>query len=437
MEYMQSQIETIELTDELIHVLKTGSHSGFLTYDGIDVNGKRVADEILNEVNGLTDIDTKSRVSKISIVGYSLGGLISRYAIGVLFFQGFFDSIEPVNFITFCSPHVGVLTPGGSITVKLFNLVVPHVLAHSGAEMFLADKKRIDSGRSLPLLVWMSDPQSYFFKGLLNFKYKSLYANVMNDKRTCWFTSAISIMDPFKSMLNYDSSIYELDYIPGYEPTVVDIKCPIILRKSVGKESLEKQDDFHWLRSTSSWLRNFFQRKLNWIKFVGTLVVFTPIWGIYLASRSVYERVKLNRRVKTFFRDSSNDLLHLYNYDSSSNDDDEEDLFVTSLISNTADRVLELAFKAINSEKGSYHYSVTNKEANDGESEVIVEPLALSEEQILIIQNLNSLNWAKYPVLIRNTKGTHAASIVKIDQPQFAEGKLVIKHLINEVFKTS
>lgn len=35
-------------------------------------------------------------IKKLSIVGYSLGGLIARYAIGLLYSKGWFDKLEPV-----------------------------------------------------------------------------------------------------------------------------------------------------------------------------------------------------------------------------------------------------------------------------------------------------------------------------------------------------
>lgn len=488
MDYIQKQIEEHIVAndpDEEVIVLKTGSHSGFLTYDGIDVNGKRVADEIMQQYNSLTNSDDKDKVTKLSVVGYSLGGLIARYAIGVLYFQGFFNDIEPINFVTFCSPHVGVLTPGKGITTKLFNLFVPFFLAHSGSQMFLLDKKMDadDNKDGLPLLVWMAEPQSFFFKALSSFKYKSLYANIINDKRTCWFTSAISIMDPFKSMLNADSSIYNLDYIPGYEPTVIDLDKPIVISKVK-----QKVDD---PGVEINWLKNFFERKFNWIKFICTLVIYTPLWGCYFIMKSAFERVKLNRRVNSFFLDTSNNLLHLYTLvgdeavafandsilvedndlehktekeknkveiDEDSEDtegeDDEETRSITSAqsmelfstpfttkLSDQTDGLIQSVFDAMNSERyKDFLYSVKSSNNSD---KIIIEientgaELALSESQKLIVENLNSLNWAKFPVLIRNTKSTHAAAIVKIDDESYAEGKTVIRHFVNEVFKTS
>ena len=48
-------------------------------------------------------------IRRLSIVGYSLGGLVARYAIGLLFHKGYFDRLEPVNFTTFVTPHLGML----------------------------------------------------------------------------------------------------------------------------------------------------------------------------------------------------------------------------------------------------------------------------------------------------------------------------------------
>ena len=65
-------------------------------------------------------------MKKISIVAHSLGGLVARYAIGRLFepnsrikfsggnirddgerLEGLIAGLEPMNFITFASPHLG------------------------------------------------------------------------------------------------------------------------------------------------------------------------------------------------------------------------------------------------------------------------------------------------------------------------------------------
>ena len=40
-------------------------------------------------------------MKKLSIIGYSLGGLVARYTIGLLLHNGWFDRLEPVVQIHF------------------------------------------------------------------------------------------------------------------------------------------------------------------------------------------------------------------------------------------------------------------------------------------------------------------------------------------------
>ena len=51
MAYLAQLLQNAKISDtqEILVVHRTESHSGYLTYDGIGVNGKRVADEITAE----------------------------------------------------------------------------------------------------------------------------------------------------------------------------------------------------------------------------------------------------------------------------------------------------------------------------------------------------------------------------------------------------
>jgi esterase/lipase len=69
-------------------------NAGSFTYDGIDTGGERVAEEVERKLEELTEAGHD--ITKISVVGYSLGGLIARYAIGLLFHRGIFEKIQPV-----------------------------------------------------------------------------------------------------------------------------------------------------------------------------------------------------------------------------------------------------------------------------------------------------------------------------------------------------
>lgn len=80
--------------EETLHILIAKRNSGSFTYDGIELGGERVCQEIEEEVDKLTK--SGQEIKKISMVGYSLGGLVARYAIGLLESKGFFEKIEPV-----------------------------------------------------------------------------------------------------------------------------------------------------------------------------------------------------------------------------------------------------------------------------------------------------------------------------------------------------
>uniref|UniRef100_A0A2P2JJX3 Uncharacterized protein MANES_18G051900 n=1 Tax=Rhizophora mucronata TaxID=61149 RepID=A0A2P2JJX3_RHIMU len=113
--------------DVIVHCSK--SNTSMLTFDGVDVMGGRLAEEVISVIN------RHPSAKKISFVGHSLGGLVARYAIARLYerrmtkevsqgngdyksndsgdvcveekFQDRIAGLEPVNFITFATPHVG------------------------------------------------------------------------------------------------------------------------------------------------------------------------------------------------------------------------------------------------------------------------------------------------------------------------------------------
>ncbi|ODV80513.1 DUF676-domain-containing protein [Suhomyces tanzawaensis NRRL Y-17324] len=410
LEYIESQITSQISSQDKLTVYRTGTHSGYLTYDGVDVNGKRICDEILEQHARI--VEQGDRVTKFSIVGYSLGGLISRYAIGILYSLGFFDKVVPVNFITFCSPHVGVLNPMSNyLSARMFNQFAPYFLAHSGSQLFLKDK--IDTK---PLLVWMADSSSYFFKALKLFRHRTLYSNVINDKRTCWFTAGISGTDPYHSMTNTDPSRLQLPFVDGYSPVVVDINKPM-----------------QFLESPLASLILPAGGVLNKIRILGNILLFTPLWTLYFVSSSILERIKLNKRVRHFFQDTSNSLVHLYESIEIEEDSlkkeasHEESLYetfgreITHQVTERQDTLVESVYGAIVEEAGE-------KESTS---------LNLTADQRFIIAQLNSLNWKKYPVLITGCKHTHAAAIVRYSDPGFEEGKVVVSHLVREGFIVS
>ena len=81
-------------TADNFHILVAKSNSGNYTYDGIELGGELICQEIEDEISKLNCAG--NQIKRLSLVGYSLGGLIARYAIGLLYSKGLFDHIQPV-----------------------------------------------------------------------------------------------------------------------------------------------------------------------------------------------------------------------------------------------------------------------------------------------------------------------------------------------------
>jgi hypothetical protein len=63
-----------------------------------------------------------------------------------------------------------------------------------------------------------------------------------------------------------------------------------------------------------------------------------------------------------------------------------------------------------------------------------VPTLALAPYQFRMVQTLNNVGWRKYPVYIHKVRHSHAAIIVRIEKPSFNEGRVVLKHWLDEEF---
>lgn len=80
--------------EDKLHILVAKRNSGSFTYDGIELGGERVCREIEEELEKLSKVG--QTVKKLSVVGYSLGGLVARYAVGLLESRGIFEDIEAI-----------------------------------------------------------------------------------------------------------------------------------------------------------------------------------------------------------------------------------------------------------------------------------------------------------------------------------------------------
>ncbi|KAG5637683.1 hypothetical protein H0H81_003599 [Sphagnurus paluster] len=179
------------LDDIKLEVLLAETNRDNSTYDGIDWGGERVAEEVVAKMDELKK-DGKT-VSRFSVTGYSLGGLIARYVVGILSQRGFFDQVTPVNFNTIATPHIG-LPKYPSFISTLTSSLGSKLLSRTGEQFYLVDKWSV-TGR--PLIEVMADPKQIFHQALSQFRQIRIYANAVYDTTVPYVTSAIEIDDPF------------------------------------------------------------------------------------------------------------------------------------------------------------------------------------------------------------------------------------------------
>ncbi|XP_050364817.1 putative lipase ROG1 [Argentina anserina] len=188
-----------------------------LTFDGVDVMGERLAEEVRGVVK------RHGTVQKISFVGHSLGGLIARYAIGRLYerdtmrgrsrenvecrdngiedqqreqkVKGKIAGLEPGNFITSATPHLGTWGHKQVPVFCGFQMLEKAAarfswcLGRTGRHLFLTDR---DKGKPPLLLQMVYDSEDLkFLSALKSFRRHVAYANVHYDHLVGWSTSSI------------------------------------------------------------------------------------------------------------------------------------------------------------------------------------------------------------------------------------------------------
>ncbi|ONI33716.1 hypothetical protein PRUPE_1G443100 [Prunus persica] len=222
--------------DVIVHCSEC--NCSMLTFDGVDVMGERLAEEVISVIK------RHPSVQKISFVGHSLGGLIARYAIGRLYerdltreqsqengecrsdgvedpllehkVKGKIAGLEPVNFITSATPHLGTR---GHKQVPVFCGFQPlekvaartsWCLGRSGRHLFLTDR---DKGKPPLLIQMVNDTEDLnFLSALQSFRRRVAYANVLHDHLVGWSTSSLRRRKELPKTIKTDSTQEEVSF---------------------------------------------------------------------------------------------------------------------------------------------------------------------------------------------------------------------------------
>ncbi|OIW17965.1 hypothetical protein TanjilG_17801 [Lupinus angustifolius] len=222
-------------------IYASSSNTFTKTFAGIDGAGKRLADEVMQVVK------KRSSLKRISFLAHSLGGLITRSAIAVLYSPdtysrdqhcdpvngaiensqrsfskgGLIAGLEPVNFITLATPHLGVRGKGQlpfllgiPILEKLAAPIAPFLVGRTGRQLFLTDGKP----NRPPLLLRMASDSGDGKSALGAFRCRIVYANVSYDHMVGWRTSSIrretELGKPPRKSLDGYRHVVDVEYCP-------------------------------------------------------------------------------------------------------------------------------------------------------------------------------------------------------------------------------
>ncbi|KAF5724090.1 lipid particle [Fusarium mundagurra] len=399
-----------EYSEDELYILPAEKNRGNFTYDGIELGGERVCAEIEDKLRSIEEQGGK--ITKLSIAGYSLGGLVSRYAVGLLYAKGILDDLECMNFTTFASPHLGVRTPLKGWHNTVWNVLGARTLSMSGRQLFTIDKFR-DTNR--PLLAVLADPNSIFMSGLKKFKRRTLYTNIVNDRSVVHYTSAITKHDPYT-----DLEKVNLNYLKGYEGVILDPDHPIALRPKLQQDTL--LTDYEALKK---WVKS--------IPFMVTVGVIIPIGVVVFLANSAVQTVRSANRIKAHESGEAGLKIEQYRMPLRIKEIREE---------------VEQAYEVLNSSQNQQYLAASDSEddlAYDAEDRKLLKKerrmstpgqptLALTPDQFEMIENLDAAGWRKFPVHIQKHRHSHAAIVVRMDKESFADGWVVLKHFAGSEF---
>ncbi|KAG6829371.1 hypothetical protein H0H87_011607 [Tephrocybe sp. NHM501043] len=280
-----------------LEVLLAETNSDNSTFDGIDWGGERVAQEVTDKVAELAK--NGKTVSKFSVTGYSLGGLIARYVIGILHQKGFFKDVIPANFNTVATPHIGLPRYPSFISAVTSSLG-PKLLSRTGEQFYLVDKWS-SSGR--PLIEVMADPDRIFYQALQTFQRIRIYANAVADMTVPYVTSAIETEDPF---VLYETNGMEIECHEEYPFVIKSYDVPAVPPVPTPKPIMLSPEWFRTRKPNKPLLPPALQLRfpLNLVLYTFLPVLIPVVLSLVavrfsLATRSSRERIRLLEEDKT------------------------------------------------------------------------------------------------------------------------------------------
>lgn len=320
----------------------------------------------------------------------------------------------------------------------------------SGQQLFLTDSFR-DTGR--PLLVVLADPKSIFMRGLARFGRRTLYANAVNDRTAQYYTTAISRIDPF-----VDLRAVQVHYVKGYDDVILDPDHPVSALAT--RAELPKG----WKRCVVDG-----QAVIGKAPTMVLLGLLLPVGLVAFLINSGIQSVRSSRRIQLHEQGKAGIGIGTYRIplmiedveravegvvkdarprrvshteqqlgDPARDPNERETIPRSSNLSTSS--TIPAAVTPSSATPPSSPEEEEDEEIDDDEEALLSDgesafpALALSEEQLEMIRSLDRLGFRKYPVHIHHDRHSHAAIIVRMSKKTFDEGRVVVRHWLENEF---
>jgi hypothetical protein len=162
-------------------VLRSISNENTKSLNGLKTGGESLASEIVDLIG------KNSQLRRISVVGNSLGGLYSRYAMQLLFNDSdqTIAGLQPHRFMSIATPHLGVrnwtfVDDFGLSAPDIVKRLVSRTMLSTGRDIFSIQEEYDGKEPKETLLSRMATEET-FLSPLRSFSSRRLYANLQKD----------------------------------------------------------------------------------------------------------------------------------------------------------------------------------------------------------------------------------------------------------------
>uniref|UniRef100_A0A060T4M8 ARAD1B04620p n=1 Tax=Blastobotrys adeninivorans TaxID=409370 RepID=A0A060T4M8_BLAAD len=381
------------------------NNSGLRSFDGVYLGAERCLVELEQFLIARHKAD-KVKFTKISFVGYSMGGLVARALVGMLYERGFFSNVEPFIFCTFASPHLGSKFNQESLRGQILNFLGSNFLGISGRDMF---------GHYSEVLDQLADPELRYMKALQKFPHLMLFSNAVHDRTVPFFTSFIADRDPFQTR-EYMEFVY-FDTSPKSEaasstsrgeddPFFVDMRNSRMLAEISSKEIVSTRDERR--------MQTFLTLVIPWLLPIALALTSVTTVFSYVRAYQAEQAKRLDPSGRYLLRNHeahSEGLAELAYYSI------DEALLEEPERSPTPSTKESQTFRIASSRKGSKPLvKPTVGDGYEGLMDSTKSRLPVDDRTKRWISSLNKLPWEKYVVRLRRMH-SHAEIVNRRNKP--------------------